>query len=78
VYYKTDKMKLRDTTEQEREVLEWLNDVRERSIIDMFTVVATIEVMHKVSNCEAKRLLALWVRNYNDGGAYEDVIKECA
>ena len=76
-YLKIYKMDLRDTTTTEREVLEWLNDVRERSIIDMFTVIATIEVMYKVSNGEAKRLLALWVRNYNDGGAYEDVIKEC-
>jgi len=70
-------MDLRDTTKKEREVLEWLNDVRERRVIDMFTVIAIIEVTYIVSNDEAKRLLALWVRNFNDSGAYDDVITEC-
>lgn len=70
-------MDLRDTTDKERKVLEWLNDVRERRVIDMFTVIAIIEVTYVVSNDEAKRLLALWVRNFNDSGAYDDVIKDC-
>ena len=67
---------LRDTTEQEKKVLEYLNDIRELSIIDMFKVVKDIEQIFRVNNDEAKRLLALWVRNFNDSGAYEDVIKE--
>ena len=69
-------MDLRDTTTQEKEVLVWLNDAREKRILDMFTVIAIIEVLYNVSNDEAKRLLALWVRNFNDSGVYDDVIKE--
>jgi len=70
-------MDLRVTTDQEREVLEWLNDLREKGTVDMFLVIMTIQYKFTVSKDEAKRLLALWVRNFNDSGAYEDVIKDC-
>lgn len=65
---------LRDTTDQEQEVLEWLNDRREIGIINMFLIIKDIERKYKVSNDESKRLLALWVRNFNDSGSYNDVI----
>ena len=69
-------MRVRYATVLEVTVLEWLNDLRELGTLDMFKVLKKIESKNNVSNDEAKRLLALWVRNFNDSGAYDEVIKD--
>ena len=69
-------MELRDTTKQEKTVLEWLNDVRESGRMNFDTVEKDMETKFKVSKSESERLLALWERNFNDSGVYDDVIKE--
>lgn len=66
----------RKATEQEMEVLSFLNNMRESGLINMFGAAPYIEDTFEVDRKEATRLLMLWMRNFNQEGEYE-TLKNC-
>ena len=66
----TTQNKTRRATEQEGEVLSYLNDLREEGITNMFGARPYIMVEFDIETNEAKRLLMLWMDNFNSEGDY--------
>jgi hypothetical protein len=64
---------MRKTTDQEQEVLEFLNMLRDSGATNMFGAVPYIKDEFKLDSKEAKRLLMLWMANFNDEGEYNEV-----
>ncbi len=64
---------MRKTTDQEQEVLEFLNILRDSGATNMFGAVPYIKDEFELDNKEAKRLLMLWMANFNDEGEYNEV-----
>jgi hypothetical protein len=58
-------------TEQEVEVLTFLNELRESGEINMFGAAPYIQDIYEVDSREAKRLLVLWMNNFNEEANYE-------
>lgn len=67
---------LRNTTAQEKEVLEYLNKLRKSGKTNMFGARVYIIKEFPVDQEEAKRLLMLWMKNFNKEGAYGTVKAE--
>jgi len=66
-------MQLRKTTNQEQEVLTYLNMLRDSGATNMFRATPYIEEEFDLNSKEAKRLLMLWMANFNDEGEYNEV-----
>jgi len=64
---------MRKTTDKEQEVLEFLNILRDSGATNMFGAVPYIKDEFELDNKEAKRLLMLWMANFNDEGEYNEV-----
>jgi hypothetical protein len=64
---------MRKTTDQEQEVLEFLNMLRDSGATNMFGAVPYIKDEFKLDSKESKRLLMLWMANFNDEGEYNEV-----
>ena len=64
---------MRKTTDQEQEVLEFLNILRDSGATNMFGAVPYIKDEFELDSKEAKRLLMLWMANFNDEGEYNKV-----
>ena len=64
---------MRKTTDQEQEVLEFLNMLRDSGATNMFGAVPYIKDEFKLDSKENKRLLMLWMANFNDEGEYNEV-----
>jgi hypothetical protein len=58
-------------TEQEVEVLTFLNELRESGEINMFGASPYIQDLYEVDSREAKRLLVLWMNNFNEEANYK-------
>jgi hypothetical protein len=65
---------MRKTTEQEQEVLEYLNILRDSGATNMFGAIPYIEDEFGLDRKESKRLLSLWMKNFNNEGKYDEVI----
>lgn len=63
----------RETTEQEREVFEYLNDLRDSGITNMFGASSYIQEEFSVTSREATKLLSTWMSNFNEEGNYDTV-----
>lgn len=68
-------MDMRPATKREMEVFEYLNDLRESGQTNMFGAQPYIIQNFPVDQKESKRLLLLWMDNFNKEGKY-DVIKD--
>jgi hypothetical protein len=66
-------MVMRKTTEQEQEVLEYLNMLRDSGVTNMFGATPYIEAEFGLDKKESRRLLSLWMYNFNDEGKYDEV-----
>ena len=66
-------MQLRKTTNQEQEVLTYLNMLRDSGATNMFGAVPYIEEEFDLNSKEARSLLTLWMANFNDEGKYDEV-----
>ena len=66
-------MQLRKTTNQEQEVLTYLNMLRDSGATNIFGATPYIEEEFDLNSKEAKRLLMLWMANFNDEGEYNEV-----
>jgi hypothetical protein len=64
---------MRKTTDKEQEVLEFLNILRDSGATNMFGAVPYIKDEFELDSKEAKRLLMLWMANFNDEGEYNEV-----
>tara|TARA_R110000822_G_scaffold13424_8_gene47813 strand:+ start:389 stop:589 length:201 start_codon:yes stop_codon:yes gene_type:complete len=64
---------MRKTTDQEQEVLEFLNILRDSGATNMFGAVPYIKDEFNLDSKEAKSLLMLWMANFNDEGEYNEV-----
>jgi len=64
---------MRKTTEQEQEVLEYLNMLRDSGVTNMFGATPYIEAEFGLDKKESRRLLSLWMYNFNDEGKYDEV-----
>lgn len=64
---------MRKTTEQEKEVLEFLNMLRDSGVTNMFGATPYIEDEYGLNKKESRRLLSLWMKNFNDEGKYDEV-----
>ena len=64
---------MRKTTEQEKEVLEFLNMLRITGVTNMFGATPYIEDEYGLNKKESRRLLSLWMKNFNDEGKYDEV-----
>jgi hypothetical protein len=64
---------MRKTTKQEQEVLEYLNMLRDSGVTNMFGATPYIEAEYGLDKKESRRLLSLWMKNFNDEGKYDEV-----
>ena len=64
---------MRKTTDKEQEVLEFLNILRDSGATNMFGATPYIKDEFDLDSEESKRLLMLWMANFNDEGKYDEV-----
>lgn len=63
----------RKTTEQEKEVMEFLNLLRNTGKTNMFGATPYIMQEFDIPKQEANKLLVLWMDNFNEEGKYDEV-----
>ena len=64
---------MRNTTELEKEVLEYLNELRDSGATNMFGAAPYVEQMLSIAKNEARTLVQLWMGNINADGNYDTV-----
>ena len=64
---------MRKTTQQEKEVMSYLNDLRDSGVTNMFGAAPYVEQEFEIEKREARRILQLWMQNFNEEGDYEEV-----
>jgi len=64
----------RETTQEEREALQFLNALRESGQTNMFGAAPYVEAEFGVNRQESVRLVKLWMENFNEEGNYEQVL----
>jgi|688.fasta_scaffold01602_73 hypothetical protein len=63
----------RPTTEIEKNVMTYLNDLRDSGVTNMFGASPYVVDEFGLNNKEARNLLVLWMENFNEEGNYENV-----
>ena len=63
----------RKSTYQEQEVFEYLNELRESGETNMFGAVRYIVKEFRYSEDESRRMLSLWMANFNAEGNYSEI-----
>ena len=66
-------MAKRKATQDEQEVFEFLNDLRESGDTNMFGASPYVEREFGFSRSEARSLVSLWMANFKEDGNYETV-----
>lgn len=66
-------LKKRKATQIEQNVCSYLNDLRESGDVNMFGASGHVELEFGLNKKEAKRMLSLWMKNFNDGNDYKYV-----
>jgi hypothetical protein len=64
---------MRDTTQQEKDVFAYLNDLRESGETNMFGASPYVERKFKIPSREAISLVTMWMNNFDEHGNYEQV-----
>jgi hypothetical protein len=64
---------IRKTTKDEKEVLEYLNVLRNSGVTNMFGAAPYVQAEFGVDKKESHRLLSLWMDNFNEKGEYSTV-----
>jgi len=64
---------MRKTTELEQEAMVFLNSLRESGVTNMFGAAPFVEDEFGIDRGEARRILQLWMRNFNEEGDYAEV-----
>jgi len=63
----------RKSTYQEQEVFEYLNELRESGATNMFGATRYIVKEFRYSEDESRRMLSLWMANFNQEGNYSEI-----
>ena len=63
----------RKTTPQEKQVMEYLNLLRDSGITNMFGASIYIQTEFAIEKKEATRILSLWMNNFNEKAEYEEI-----
>ena len=66
-------MSLRETTDEEQQQMEFLNNLRESGECNMFGAGQYLEAEFGMGRNEARAMLTLWMQNFNEEGNYEQV-----
>ena len=61
------------TTQSEKEVMEFLNILRDSGATNMFGATPYVIEEFGLDTSEARRILSLWMKNFNEEGKYEEV-----
>ena len=64
---------MRKTTKQEQEVLSFLNILRDSGATNMLGAIPYIQDEFDLDKKESRRLLFLWMENFNDESEYDEV-----
>ena len=64
---------MRKTTQSEKEVMEFLNILRDSGATNMFGATPYVIEEFGLDKSEARRILSLWMKNFNEEGKYEEV-----
>lgn len=62
---------IRPATDLEKNVFEYLNDLRESGITNMFGATPYVADAFDMDRDEARKLLSLWMKNFSVEGNYE-------
>ena len=63
----------RKTTNQEKEVMEYLNVLRDSGVTNMFGASPYIVSEFGIEKREATKILTLWMSNFDEDGNYETI-----
>ncbi len=63
----------RKTTDEEKEVFLYLNDLRDSGVVNMFGATPYISDEFGLGKRESQKLLSLWMKNYNNDGDYDEI-----
>jgi len=63
----------RKSTYQEQEVFEYLDELRESGATNMFGATPYIVKEFRYSEQESRRMLSLWMHNFNKEGNYSEI-----
>lgn len=66
---------MRATTQTEKKAMNYLNELRDSGITNMYGACPFIENAFGLDRGESKRILILWMNNFNLDGIY-DTVKE--
>ena len=64
---------MRKTTEQEQKVLSFLNILHDSGATNMLGAIPYIQDEFDLDKKESRRLLFLWMENFNDESEYDEV-----
>ena len=64
---------MRKTTQLEEEVMNFLNLLRESGVTNMFGAGPYVEEEFGIDKREARRILSLWMHNFNDESEYKEI-----
>lgn len=63
----------RQTTDLEKNVMLFLNDLRDSGVTNMYVASPYIVDEFDITPNEAHKILALWMKNFNDEGNYDEI-----
>jgi len=64
---------MRPTTELEREVFQYLNDLRESGDTNMWGAAPYVEAHFAMTRNEARAMVTIWMSNFSESGDYDEV-----
>jgi hypothetical protein len=64
---------MRKTTPIEKEVMQYLNVLRDSGVTNMFGAAPYVQEEFGLDRAEARRVLTLWMDNFNEEAEYGEV-----
>lgn len=64
---------MRKTTPIEKEAMQYLNRLRDSGVTNMFGAAPYVEQEFGLDRREARRILTLWMNNFNEEAEYDEV-----
>lgn len=63
----------RETTELEKEVFQFLNELRDSGVTNMFASPRYVQKKFGLDISQASKLVDLWMLNFNEDGDYNEI-----
>lgn len=61
-------------TKEEKAIFDYLNELRDSGVTNMFGATPYIEKEFNMKNRDASEILSKWMSNYNENG-YDDIVE---